>query len=113
MIDMHDEIWRPVPIEGYEELYEISNTGKIRSAARVVNRTRLWHGNKLDTHIAHYKSKELKPCRTYSDIGNKYHLHKRTQRGAQGQTDIYVYAYQLVDIAFPELRSPYMNHNND
>ena len=98
------EEWRPVPIEGYEKLYEVSNTGKVRSTARVVVRTRFWKASKLvDTHTALYKAREIKPYRVYPNIGNKYHLHKRVKSGAQGQTDIYVYAYELVKDAFPEL----------
>ena len=55
------EEWRPVKIEGYEELYEVSNTGKVRSIKRKVFEERLnGMSRKVENHYAHFKSRELK-----------------------------------------------------
>lgn len=99
------EEWRPVNLSGYENLYEVSNTGKVRSVSRCVIRSRI-HGmsRKLDIHTANYASKELKPYCINKETGMvKYHLHKRYKSGYYGQLDIYVYAEELVRGAFPEL----------
>ena len=99
------EEWRPVNIDGYENLYEVSNTGKVRSVARTVTRSRI-HGmsHKLDIHEANFQSKELKPyCINKKTKLVKYHLHKRVKSGYGGQADMFVYAEDLVRGAFPEL----------
>ena len=31
------EIWRPIPIDGYEDIYEVSNLGRVRSIDRYVS----------------------------------------------------------------------------
>lgn len=31
------EIWKPIPIDGYEDIYEVSNLGRVRSIDRYVN----------------------------------------------------------------------------
>lgn len=46
------EIWRPVPIKKYSQMYEVSNTGKIRSVERVTK-------NRFSTMVR--KSQAIKP----------------------------------------------------
>lgn len=102
-----NESWKPVPITGYEDLYEVSNTGKIRSVPRVVHKSEHWHNiygevlrREFDTR---YSGRELKPYKHQTKKGVKYHLHKREKCGPNGQSDIYVYVDDLVREAFPEL----------
>lgn len=99
------EEWRPVKIEGYEELYEVSNTGKVRSTKRKVFEERLnGMSRKVENHYAHFKSRELKPYYICKKSGLvKYHLHRRIKPGRCGQACMYVYANDLVRYAFPEL----------
>lgn len=102
------EEWRPIPIEGYENLYEVSNTGKVRSVVRVIHKNEpTWHaknGKIISREFdAVYSSKELKPYMIAKNGLLKYHLHKRDHKGYYGQTDIYVYVEDLVRGAFPEL----------
>jgi len=100
------EEWRPIPVEGYEDLYEVSNTNKIRSIPRVVHKEEDWH-NRYGTPLrrkfdAHYSGRELKPYGIYSK-GVKYHLHRRLKSGERGQSDLYVYVNEMVRLAFSEL----------
>lgn len=37
-----EEIWKPVPIDGFRERYEVSNLGNIRSIARVITTINRW-----------------------------------------------------------------------
>lgn len=104
------EEWRP--IRNFESLYEVSNTGKIRSVSRVLKRTdENWHnrnGKPMPrSFVANYKSRELKPYYV-GKVGKtkgrvKYHLHKRISKGYCGQSDVYVYADTLMMETFPEL----------
>lgn len=92
-----DEVWRPIPY--YEDLYEVSNTGRVRSIRRVVTRVR-----KRGVDFPKFTSKELKPYSINKTSGAvKYHLHRRYKPGYYGQTDEYRYAEDLVREAFPEL----------
>ena len=94
------EEWRPV--FNYEGIYEVSNTGKVRSVSRNVSRNRKRNSKDILDNPA-YTSKELKPY-SVSRSGNvKYHLHRRTHSGYYGQSDEYIYAEELVRLAFPEL----------
>jgi len=102
------EEWRPITIEGYEHLYEVSNTGKVRSVTRVIHKSepawRARNGKIVPREFdAIYTSTELKPYMVAKNGLLKYHLHKRDHKGYYGQTDIYVYAEELVKGAFPEL----------
>jgi len=95
-----EEEWRPVPIDGYEDLYEVSNTGRVRSIHRLISR----NSSKGFSYNADFVAKEIKPFCVLKKSGLvKYHLHKRYRKGYYGQTDIYVFAEQLVRDAFPEL----------
>lgn len=102
------EEWRPIPLEEYSGLYEVSNTGKVRSISRVIHKNEPWHNRKGELihreFDAHYQSVELKPyVITKKGKQVKYHLHKRIHSGYYGQSDAYVYAHELVQLAFPEL----------
>lgn len=103
------EEWRPITIEGYEYLYEVSNTGKVRSVTRVIHKCesnwRARNGKIVPREFdATYKAKEIQPCRyTKKNDMPVYHLHKRVKDGYYGQTDIYVHSEELVRGAFPEL----------
>ena len=98
------EEWRPTP--GFEDLYEVSNTGKVRSITRVIHKSEEWMTRNHQTlhreFDSVYKSKELKPCAT-TKRGVKYHLHRRFKDGYYNQASYYVYAEDLVKGAFPEL----------
>jgi hypothetical protein len=97
------EVWRPIP--NYENLYEVSNIGRVRSVSRVVTRSRI-HGktHKCDIHEVHYKSRIIRPCRYSKKTGSPvYHLHKRYKPGYYGQTDTYHRIEDLIMLAFPEL----------
>lgn len=102
-----NEEWRPIP--DYEDLYEVSNTGKVRSISRSTRRNR---SRKSKTFVDYpiYQSRELTPCRysikTQSPV---YHLHRRYKSGAQGQTDTYHKIEDLLILVFPEL---YIKENN-
>lgn len=95
-----NEEWRPVP--GYEDIYEVSINGRIRSKSKHICRNRERKGKEF-SDIPYYKSKELKPY-SVTKRGVKYHLHRRTRSGYYGQSDEYIYAEELVRLAFPELR---------
>lgn len=95
-----EEEWRPVPIDGYERLYEVSNTGRVRSIHQFISH----NSSNGSSYNADYIAKEIKPFCVLKKSGLvKYHLHKRYRKGYYGQTDIYVFAEQLVRDAFPEL----------
>lgn len=98
------EEWRPIP--HFEELYEVSNSGKVRSITHTVHTSEEWTApNKKSMHRefdAVYKSKELKPY-SISKFGTKYHLHRKVKDGYYNQADYYFYAEDLVKSAFPEL----------
>ena len=106
---MTKTFWKPAvwrPIVGYEGIYEVSQDGDVRSCKRSVERTRIHgHSHTKDTHIAHYEPRMLKPYKIYQNGKIKYHLHRRIQPGARGQTDEYVYAEDIVKQVFPELYS--------
>lgn len=44
------EIWKP--ITGFEKLYEVSNTGKIRSLTRKLSDGRIWKGRIMSTPLS-------------------------------------------------------------
>lgn len=89
--------WRAIP--GYEDLYQVSANGKVRSIRRSVDRHR---GSSDDK--PQYKSKELMPCRYNKKTGMPvYHLHRRVSPGLYGQTDEYFKSEDLIMLAFPEL----------
>lgn len=95
------EEWRPVP--GYEDLYEVSNTGKVRSIPRIVIRSRN-RNNITFSDVPTYQSKELKPYRYNKKSGVAvYHLHRRLKPGYYGQSDSYSPVEDLMQLAFPEL----------
>jgi len=97
------EEWRPIP--DYEDLYEVSNTGKVRSIPRKVVRTRNRNNRSFDD-LAKYSARELKPCRHNQKTGFAvYHLHRRYKPGFYGQTDTYHVIEDLIQLAFPELHS--------
>ena len=95
------EEWRPVV--GYEDLYEVSNTGKVRSISREipVNRS---NDNDVENYTYHRSSKELKPYCTYKKRGVKFHLHRRVKHGMTNnpQSDEYVYIDDLIKAAFTD-----------
>lgn len=97
----HDEIWRPIP--QFEDLYYVSSLGRVRSIARVADRTR--HRGDISFKDAPiYGSKLLKPYRYIKHSGIAvYHLHRRCKPGPNGQTDVYVHSDDLVRSVFPEL----------
>ena len=95
-----EEEWRPVP--GYEGLYEVSNTGKVRSISRTVNSTRRTKGGPASDFTTHRSSKELQPYHISKKGRIKYHLHKRIApgMGSHTQTDEYRYVDELIHEAF-------------
>jgi len=95
------EEWRNIP--GYENIYEVSNTGKVRSITRRVLRERSRNAISFED-CPEYESRELKPYRFNKKSGVAvYHLHKRYKTGRCGQTDAYYKAEDLIKSAFPEL----------
>ena len=93
------EIWKPVV--GYENLYEVSNTGKVRSVDRSIAIKRLSKCNNVETYFANRVYKELKPyCVTKKGV--KFHLHKRIAHGmgSHTQSDEYLYAADMIKAAF-------------
>ena len=93
------EVWRPVP--RYEGLYEVSQSGRVRSIRRNIQRTRTINSHTFVDH-PQYHPTELKPY-NITHKGTVYHLHRRTRAGYYGQSDEYVYAEELVRLVFPEL----------
>lgn len=100
--DTSDSEWRAIP--GYEDIYQVSSNGHVRSTSRKVIRERTIRGKKCNNNIAEYESRQLKPCR-YIKKSNMpvYHLHRRYKSGYYGQTDEYYTSEALVMLAFPEL----------
>lgn len=100
------EIWRPVPVKEYADLYEVSNLGRVRSSERTALRSRV-HGtsHQFETHVLHVKSRILKPYIVTKKRGIKYHLHARIKSGYCGQSDAYFYARDLVKGAFPKKKN--------
>lgn len=95
------EEWRNIP--GYENIYEVSNTGKVRSITRRVLRRRSRNAISFED-CPEYESRELKPCRINKKSGIAvYHLHERYKAGRHGQTDAYYKVEDLIQLAFPEL----------
>lgn len=95
------EEWRPVP--GYEDLYEVSNNGQIRSISRTVIRERVVFDHKVKDK-ATYQSRKLQPCRFDSTTQSYvYHLHRRISSGRAGQLDEYIRIETLMREVFPEL----------
>lgn len=93
------EIWKPVV--GYEGLYEVSNTGKVRSVDRSIAVNRLSRCSNIENYFANRVSKELKPyCVTKKGV--KFHLHKRIAHGmgSHAQSDEYLYAADMIKAAF-------------
>ena len=96
---MVKEVWRPIP--RYNGLYEVSQSGKVRSIRRNVQRTRT-RDDLTFVDYPQYHPIELKPY-NITKKGTVYHLHRRTHSGYYGQSDEYVYAEELVRLVFPEL----------
>lgn len=96
------EEWRPVP--GYEELYEVSNTRKVRSVSRAIPVKRMSRVQTVEDYFSKRSSKELKPYYVSQTGRVKFHLHKRIARGAGShkQSDEYLYVDQLMELAFGE-----------
>lgn len=95
------EEWRPIP--DYEDLYEVSNKGRVRSKPREIKIVR-YNDDGVQNFYSVRKSIELKPyrqCKTTGEI--VYHLHRRYKSGYYGQTDTYHHVNDLVRLAFPEL----------
>ena len=95
---MH-EIWKSVV--GYEGLYEVSNTGKVRSIDRSIAVKRLSKCSSVENYYANRVSTELKPyCVTKKGV--KFHLHKRIAHGmgSHTQTDEYLYIEDMIKAAF-------------
>lgn len=97
-----DSEWRAIP--GYEDIYQVSSNGRVRSIPRVIKRIRNIRGKKVGKDTAEYESRELKPCR-YLKKSNMpvYHLHRRYKSGYYGQSDEYFTSEALIMLAFPEL----------
>lgn len=93
------EEWRPVP--RYEDLYEVSQSGRVRSIKRNVQRARSRNGHAF-VDRPQYHPTELKPY-NITRKGIVYHLHRRTHSGYYGQSDEYLYGMDLAKQAFPEL----------
>lgn len=96
------EEWRSIP--GYEELYEVSNTGKVRSVSRAIRVKRMSRSQSVEDYFAKRSSKELKPYMVSQAGRVKFHLHRRIApgTGSHKQSDEYFYADQLVELAFGE-----------
>lgn len=62
------EVWKP--IEGWEDIYEVSNTGKVRSIDRQI----VLKG-KREGQVRKYKGRELRP------LNSQGHLAVHLQRG--------------------------------
>ena len=97
------EEWRPVI--GYEGLYVVSNTFKIRSVNRSFNVSRLGKLGQTEKYTATRNSVELKPYSISKSGRVKFHLHRRIKSGmgSHTQSDEYVYIDNVVATAFPEL----------
>lgn len=93
------EEWRSVP--RYNGLYEVSQSGKVRSIRRNVQRTRT-RNDLTFVDYPQYHPIELKPY-NITKKGTVYHLHRRTHAGYYGQSDEYLYGLDLAKQAFPEL----------
>lgn len=94
------EIWKDIP--GYEGLYKVSNTGKVKSLDRYLD----WHGAR-EGKKAFYPGKELKyRQRTFGHLSYKFVT--LSKDNVQKGTGI----HRLVAIAFipnPE-NKPFINH---
>lgn len=69
------EIWKPV--EGFEDFYEVSNTGKVRSLDREVHLK-----GKREGQVRIYSGKELKPLMSQGHV--LVHLQKDGKRLSVG-----------------------------
>lgn len=95
-----NEEWRDIP--GYSGLYQVSNTGKVRSLPRLIPVTRHSKKSDIETYSVSRSSKELKPYSVSKEGRVKFHLHKRlaSGMGSHKQSDQYVYADELVASVF-------------
>lgn len=84
---MQEEIWKP--IDGYEELYEVSNLGKIRSLDRTTVQCN--NGTLTDTK---YKGKELK-----GKANDKGYVRVHVSKDGKGE---YLSVHRAVATAFCE-----------
>ena len=50
MIHVSNEVW--LPVKGFEELYEVSNFGNVRSRDKITRDGRFWRGRELGKHDA-------------------------------------------------------------
>lgn len=95
-----DEEWRPVP--DFEDLYEVSQSGRVRSLPRTISRSRTRDGCLIED-IATYTSRELKPAYYHKRSRTLvYHFHRRYKPGRHGQTDVYWSIEDLLMLVFPE-----------
>ena len=95
------EIWRPVP--NFEDRYEISNMGNLRSCTRQVGLGR--------NTLAEYRVCKSRPIRLmhYAECSKPIaHLHKMKNHV---QTDEYYYVDELMMTVFPELYEYYKKLN--
>lgn len=81
---MVEEIWKPV--EGYEDSYEVSNTGKVRSKDRTIMLS-----GKRSGQVRKYEGKELKILR--SQGYQMVHLQKPGSRETIGVGRLVAYHF--------------------
>lgn len=95
-----NEEWRDIP--GYLGLYQVSNTGKVRSLPRHIPVTRRSKSSSIEKYSLSRSSKELKPYSVSKEGRVKFHLHRRLSpgTGSHKQSDQYVYADELVASVF-------------
>jgi len=96
------EEWRTVV--GYEGLYEVSNTGKVRSLNRAIEVTRNSRIGNAEAYVVTRAAKELKPYGVTKSNRVKFHLHKRIAHGggSHAQSDEYLYLDDMVRAAFSQ-----------
>lgn len=83
-----EEIWKPIPIDGFSERYEVSNNGRIRSVQRKIISSNRWGAapRSYDCHLM-----KTKIARGYHTIG------LRKFRTRKGRT---FFVHRLVAMAF-------------
>lgn len=85
---MENEIWRPIPIDGYSERYEVSNKGRVRSIMRTIISKNRW-GEAPRSYDCHFLKTRI--TRGYYSVGLRdFHIRK-------GRT---FFIHRLVAMAF-------------
>lgn len=100
-INTDGEVWRDFPIDGFEDFFEISSVGRIRSKSRAIRRV-----NRFDTQYTNYVGGKILSERTNGTDPHIYATVQFTHPTTRKLISKTVYPHKLVALAFVPKPNP-------